>query len=103
VGRPTTIEKQFHSLLSAPAAAPSAPTAGLPQYRAERDKAPTTGSELPIPRRRMLSLDELRRLLDRPDLTDAQATKIRDLLSTLADMLIDDYLAERNPFSPDEL
>lgn len=50
----------------------------------------------------MLSLDELRRLLHRPDLTDEQAAEARDLLANLADMLIDDYMAERNPFSRDE-
>ncbi len=46
----------------------------------------------------MLSLDELRRLLRRPNLSDEQAAEARNLLSTLADMLIDDYLAERDPF-----
>lgn len=46
----------------------------------------------------MLSLDELRRLLKRPGMSDADAEAARTLLSTLADMLIDDYLAERDPF-----
>ena len=49
----------------------------------------------------MLSLDELRRHLRRPDLSDEQAAAARDLLSALADMLIDDYLAERDPFRSD--
>jgi hypothetical protein len=49
----------------------------------------------------MLSLDELRRLLRRPDLSDDETAAARDLLSTLADMLIDDYLAERDPFRND--
>lgn len=49
----------------------------------------------------MLSLDDLRRLLNRPDLPDEEAEAARTLLTTLANMLIDDYLAERDPFRPD--
>jgi len=50
----------------------------------------------------MLSLDEFRRLLHRPDLTDEQAAEARDLFATLARMLIEDYLAERDPLRPDQ-
>ena len=41
----------------------------------------------------MLSNDELRRLLKRPDLNDVEAERIARELSWLADALIDDYLA----------
>ena len=50
----------------------------------------------------MLSLDALRQLLKRPDMPDAEAEAARTLLTTLADLLIDDYLADRDPFRPDD-
>ena len=52
-------------------------------------------SLFPIPPPFMLPLEEVRRLLERPDLTDAQVEEARDLLTTLANMLIADYLAEK--------
>jgi hypothetical protein len=42
----------------------------------------------------VLSIDDIRRSLERPDLTDEQAAEVRDLLYTLARLLIADYLAE---------
>jgi hypothetical protein len=48
----------------------------------------------------MLSLDELRQALNRPDLSDEQVTQGRDFLYWLADQLIDDYLAESDRSPP---
>lgn len=50
----------------------------------------------------MLSIEELRRILKQPDLSDERVTAIRDMLCCLADMLIDDYLAERDARPPKE-
>ena len=44
----------------------------------------------------MMSTDELRRLIKRPDLSDEQIKEIRATLYTLAEMLIDDYLREKD-------
>jgi hypothetical protein len=41
----------------------------------------------------MLTIEELRQALGRPELTDAQVAEVRDFLYGLANMLIDDYLA----------
>lgn len=44
----------------------------------------------------------MRRLLNRPDLSDERVAAVRDVLYTLADMLIDDYLAQRDAPPPKE-
>jgi hypothetical protein len=48
----------------------------------------------------MLSLEELRASLQRSDLSDERVAAVRDTLYTLANMLIDDYLAEQDRRPP---
>ncbi len=43
----------------------------------------------------MLSIEECRAILGRPDLTDQQITDIRDTLYGFARTLIDEYLREQ--------
>jgi hypothetical protein len=48
----------------------------------------------------MMSLEELRQALGRPDLSDERTAALRDVLYGLADMLIDDYLTGQEAADP---
>ncbi len=50
----------------------------------------------------MLSIEELRTILGRPELTDEQVGEIRDTLTCFAHMFIDAYLRERRGQLPPE-
>ena len=50
----------------------------------------------------MMSIEELRQVLKRPDLSDERVAALRDALYGLAEMLIDDYLAGQDARAPKE-
>jgi hypothetical protein len=49
------------------------------------------------PSRRMLSVDEMRRLLSPLELTDAEVAEIRDTLYAVAHAMIDGLFVDRSP------
>lgn len=49
----------------------------------------------------MLSIDECRQILKRPELTDQQVADIRDSLYCFAHALVDEYLRQKRSASSD--
>jgi hypothetical protein len=48
----------------------------------------------------MLTPDQMREFLGRPEMSDDQVTEIRDILYAFADTFIDDYLRRYGPKPP---